>query len=40
VILHVVVHAHRVWLLCIYDKSEVGSIPMAEIKRLLNEIPE
>ncbi|MBX2973224.1 MAG: hypothetical protein KF797_08985 [Flavobacteriales bacterium] len=39
VILHVVVHEHHVWLLTIYDKADVDSIPVAEIKRLLDEIP-
>lgn len=39
VILHVVVREQRVWLLSIYDKAEMDSIPMKEIKQLLQEVP-
>ncbi|MCW5898552.1 MAG: type II toxin-antitoxin system RelE/ParE family toxin [Flavobacteriales bacterium] len=39
VILHIVLRDHLVWLLAIYDKAEIDSIPAAEIKRLLKEIP-
>lgn len=40
VILHIVVQDDLVWLLAIYDKADMDSIPAAEIKRLLQEIPK
>jgi mRNA-degrading endonuclease RelE of RelBE toxin-antitoxin system len=39
VIIHIVIRDRRVWLLTIYDKSDVGSISAKEIKQLLDEIP-
>lgn len=39
VILHIVVREHRVWLLAIYDKADIDSIPMKEVKLLLKEVP-
>ena len=39
VILHIMVHEHRVWLLSIYDKADIDNIPIREIKQLLKEVP-
>jgi mRNA-degrading endonuclease RelE of RelBE toxin-antitoxin system len=40
VIIHIAIRDRRVWLLTIYDKSEVESISTQEIKLLLDEIPD
>lgn len=37
--MHIVVREHCVWLLAIYDKADIDSIPMKEIKLLLKELP-
>ena len=39
VITHLAVRERRVWLLSIYDKSEVDSVPLAYVKALLGHIP-
>ena len=36
---YVVVRNKRVWLLTIYDKSELDSVPLSEVKALLKFIP-
>ncbi len=39
VITHLVIRQKKVWLLSIYDKSEVDSIPLSQVQDLLKLIP-
>lgn len=40
VIAHLVIRNKQVWLLTIYDKSELDGVPLSEVKALLKFIPQ